>query len=712
MRFFPLSVVLAFAAVFACNSQAQTWTPISSPIYGGRLDKIVADNDGVLYGNLGLFVVRSTDKGLSWTPISPKALLGLDDLSVDARIAIISGPFNVKVVALYPSDGDFTEIYTTFDAGATWTTSQVPDQFRGADLLVVGLKNGTGLAIARSTDGTVALSSSDGGQSWIVETGFMDLPTSVHESTTGSLFVADDNELIRRRTADGTWSTIPLPEAGRPIQNICVAGTRLYLVSLGSVYTSTNEGAVWTSTTFDSPVTASSVPKIVGFPDGGAVLISQYSNIYTAIFRLENDSTVWSTRQDSLPLRIRNPISFGENNLMSTGNAGPIFSDTWGSEWDIRAQGIPFQPILRFAVQGTSIIAVSFNGDIYRGSINGPSWDLITERPPVSNGDFPIRDVTGIAPSTYLASTSRGMFRSDDDGNTWAVVPGTELTQYQLNVCKRRNGSVAVSTRNAIHGSEDLGVTWAPFVTVAGTIILNGIAESANGTLFVAAAKALYRVEGNAIILVHQLSVPAEFAVAAASDPQVYGVVGGSENEGRLEFSVTTNGGSTWTTRELDIPRIEPLVFDAVVTNSGHLFVSYPLGLIHMTPTGTITQEPTTTLGSFSLGLELDADENLLRSGVSIIERNDEPVSVNERLHPIATTVSPMPGRDVVQISGVTSVQSTSLRIINALGSNVREQLVEVYDGVVMVDVRSLSTGAYTVLIGTTGQTASLIVVR
>ncbi|MBK9184605.1 MAG: hypothetical protein IPM83_16280 [Ignavibacteria bacterium] len=223
------------------------------------------------------------------------------------------------------------------------------------------------------------------------------------------------------------------------------------------------------------------------------------------------------------------------------------------------------------------------------------------------------------------------MFRSENDGNSWGIVAGTENDVYQLNLCKRRNRNIAVTTRNAVKLSTDLGLTWAPIVTVDDTIRLSGIAETADGTLYVASEQGLYRVDGPTLTSVHQLNVPVGFAVAAASNAQVFGVVGGSENEGRLEFAVTLDGGSTWTSRTFDIPNgLEPPILDAVLTNTGHLFVSYPLGLIHMTPMGTITSEPM-TLQSFSVGLELDAEENLLRSGISIIEKNDQPVSVEEQ---------------------------------------------------------------------------------
>ncbi|MBK9184609.1 MAG: hypothetical protein IPM83_16300 [Ignavibacteria bacterium] len=87
MRFFTTTFALCFILA-TVGGLAQTWTPVSSPIYGGQLDEIVVDDEGTLFGNIGLFVVKSTDKGLTWTSISPKPL-GLEDMNVDARLAFL-----------------------------------------------------------------------------------------------------------------------------------------------------------------------------------------------------------------------------------------------------------------------------------------------------------------------------------------------------------------------------------------------------------------------------------------------------------------------------------------------------------------------------------------------------------------------------------------------------------------------------------------------
>lgn len=715
MRSIAITFLLCFSLCVPTELLAQAWKPVSAPIYGGLLDRIIADEEGVLYGNDGLYVVTSADNGLTWSPISPRSPVTLEDLNLDAGLAVIRGPFKEKIVVLYPKDGDFTEIYTSLDGGDTWSTSQVPEQLKGAGLFVAGLSSGKGLAFVRSTNSastTSAFSTSDGGQTWNPETGFTVMPSSIHESASGITYVADFR-VIRRKAVDGTWSAIPLPLVGTPIQGICTAGERLFLASPDAVFSTTNDGSTWATTTFDSSGAKFSPLHIIGFPDGGAVLFAQNGRSKMAVFRLKADSLVWTMRQDSLKISVNLPIGFGENNIIFPGLAGPFFSDSWGSEWDFRPQGISIQPIWRFAAQGTSIVAVSFGGDIFRGSIDGSSWDFVDHREAVYD-DMPRLDVVGIAPSTYLLSTTYGVFRSEDDGNTWDLASGLWGLDFGSNLCVRDNGSIITTTRRSIQTSSDLGLTWSTLVIEADNRSLRCIVETKDGSLYVAAEQGLFRFDGTTLTSVYQLNVPAWLAVAADSNAQVYGVVGGGGFDSRLEFAITRDGGNTWTSQSLDTlfgPGPEPPVFDAVITNAGHLFVSSVYGLIHMTPTGSITTEPN-SLRSFSLGLELDAEEHLWRSGFSIIEKNDHLVSVEEQATVISTSVYPAPSRDVVRIAGISTMLPTPIRIVNALGVCVAEQILTADNGIATLDVRSLVPGTYTAIIVATGQSASLVILR
>jgi hypothetical protein len=54
----------------------------------------------------------------------------------------------------------------------------------------------------------------------------------------------------------------------------------------------------------------------------------------------------------------------------------------------------------------------------------------------------------------------------------------------------------------------------------------------------------------------------------------------------------------------------------------------------------------------------------------------------------------------------------TPIRIVNALGVCVAEQISTADSGIATLDVRSLVPGTYTAIIGATGQSASLVIVR
>ncbi|NQW29638.1 MAG: hypothetical protein HQ472_03905 [Ignavibacteria bacterium] len=710
MRYFLLVVVLFISMCFVPGTYSQEWTPISAPIDGGELNDIVADNDGILYGNIGLYVVKSTNNGVTWSTLTPKTPLTLADQVADLRVAIISGPGGAKVVTLYPTSGDINFIYVSNDEGVTWNTAPLPTAFQGADIYLSGLKNGGGLAFVRVADTTKAYSSTDGGFTWKTEFQLADMPADIHAYSGGVTFVTD-NTFLYRRSIEGAWNKVRLPTVNTSILKICTAGSRLYMIAEDSVYFTTTNGENWTSTTFEAGQTSNYSKKIIGLSDGSAVLFFEYSNDYSAVFHLNGDATAWSTRQDSLQMRFRSPISFGTNNIIFIDRTGPIFSDTQGEQWELRANGIYWIPIWRFVVQGTRIIAVSVSGDVYRGAVDGQTWDHVPTGLRMY-GDFPFQDVAAVAPNTFLINTTKGILRSADDGITWSIVSGTEGVRFQGNLSKMRNGNIVVCSEQGLHQSSDQGMSWTKIISDGDTISFRSVVETQDESLLVAAGKGLYRIENNGITLVKQLLHWAHIAVTALSNAQVFGVVGGNENVGLLEMEITLDGGNTWNSSTETFPNgMEPEVFDAVVTDNGRLFVSFGLGFINQSPTGVETIEPF-ELGSIAIGLRLDGLERPIRSGISIIETGEQTVSVQEVSHPITTTVYPTPSHDVINISGVNSVEPTTIRIVNSLGVVVVDQPVSVMNGIVSLDVHTLPTGPYYAIITPTGQRVSLVIAR
>ncbi|MBK9184608.1 MAG: hypothetical protein IPM83_16295 [Ignavibacteria bacterium] len=74
-----------------------------------------------------------------------------------------------------------SEIYTTFDGGNTWSTSQVRYSSKEPSCSL-RTEQWEGACLCQITNSTVVLSTNDGGQSWAFEAGFDEMPSSIHES--------------------------------------------------------------------------------------------------------------------------------------------------------------------------------------------------------------------------------------------------------------------------------------------------------------------------------------------------------------------------------------------------------------------------------------------------------------------------------------------------------------------------------------------------
>ncbi len=107
-------------------------------------------------------VFRTTDRGETWTDVSPDDTAGLSfrDVEVNGKVA--------HVLAIGP--GEASRIYRSTDGGATWTESfRNTDKDAFYDCMAFYPGGRKGLAVSDPVDGKLRiLSTSDAGQSWAV----------------------------------------------------------------------------------------------------------------------------------------------------------------------------------------------------------------------------------------------------------------------------------------------------------------------------------------------------------------------------------------------------------------------------------------------------------------------------------------------------------------------------------------------------------------
>lgn len=691
-------IVLRVLAVLLLPAMclAQTWNPISSPIFGGKLREIIPGRHGELFGSYANYVVMSLDTGKTWMNISPVQDMTIEALNKNVRLAVLPTPGDSTVLILYPTDGTSLVVLTSLDSGATWKETTLPPQLEGARLLVNGLLHRTqAIAFAKTATVTVAFSSIDRGATWTIEGILQDLPYEITETTSGLVFLIDQ-DTIRKRSANGTWSTIPAP-APR-VNQMASAGSRLIVQCQDSnaVYSSTDEGSHWTRMSF--PVSQTVDPMdFIGYTDGSAVGIDQGADGTTSMYVSAPNSTAWTAGVANIPLDVRSAIGLRPGEVMFPDESGPMFTSTSGADWSLRATGIRFQPIWRYAERGGTIVAVTVDGNIVRGSVNGTSWEYVTPFPRLRS-DFPLRGVVALDSSVFIIASSKGVLRSTDDGRTWAFVDGTSSIKASWDMVQRPSGSIALCTSQKIYESMDQGRTWNVAIDNTGKERINAMCLDATGSLLVTTDKGLNRAVGTALQPLHSTSVTAYVPVASATDERVLGVLYGSQNKNILSVDVSRDGTAYSTSPLPSNADADPQLFDAVMTPSGHLFVSGGSGSIQRDTLGRVTTTAL-TFNSLAFDLQLDASGALTRSGISIIERNEQPVSVSEDVVGSQVSVSPLPARESISIRGLQADASWNIRIVDLLGRTQQAMTVRPANGVVVMDAHALSPGTYSLII-------------
>ncbi len=687
-----------------CLAQG-TWERITPPLYGGSTNELLRDHDGHLWAAAGLYVWRSTNEGRTWEERSP--LADADIISASGYgIAAITGPGGINLIALYPANGRSNIIHVTVTGGLTWQQVPMPEAFAGAELYVLGLRSGPGLGFVRTDQGAAAFTSIDGGTTWTLEQIFVDAPEWAIEAQDGSVYCVDEGaNVIRKRSPDAVWSAIVPPTPF--VFDVNIAGTRLLCSSSDGQFVSTNDGQSWQKVEMpDLGSFSVSDRSTVGYADGSFTIVTTfnaepYGNSLSRTLRLPPADTTCVLVADSLPYDLESPIPLAPNSFIAIDWDGCVASSDGGATFERRTTGMEANFIWRFAISGTTVVAATISGELYRTRINGNEWDRVTPIPRFL-GDFPIANVVSPAPRTFVASSRVGVLRSTDDGDTWTVLPQSNAPDQNF-ITVRLNGDLLMPDGSTIQQSTDLGTTWTTLYDGGeeGPVVRH-LAERANGELLFCSRNHLYRIDGSTATIIDSVEKRTSYVVTSPADANVFGYISGDDEPGPRTISVTRDGGATWSRGVYtSLGGTDAIVLDAVMNDDGVVFTSNFDGLASMHSTS--TEVTLTSYGGYRFPVGLRADgSGLLRSTASYIERNDAPVSVAMDHNEASFGVAPNPVRDVFTIIGA-NTSASEAQVVDMLG--VVRATASLTNGTATMSVSGLTPGCYLVRTGSAVRT-------
>jgi type IX secretion system substrate protein len=255
--------------IFRSTNTGDNWNLIVNP--AGRVSNLrAASNEDVFAisdNTAGIFVIRSTDNGLTWNQVysAPHAN---NYFSGGDMVFTNSAYVSAVSYTRGPTLGDIgVEIIRSTNNGASWTLLHIMTEWGGV------------LSITRLNDGRIMAAttlngiwySSNNGSSWQQLTSFPAISTRIIKTnSTGNIFVgrntaASSAELIFRSTDNGTsWQGVGLLSGGsggdtRAIysdnENKIYVSINTFGPTTRKVYRTTNNGLSWSEVTSGLPPT-------------------------------------------------------------------------------------------------------------------------------------------------------------------------------------------------------------------------------------------------------------------------------------------------------------------------------------------------------------------------------------------------------------------------------------------------------------------------
>ncbi len=153
-------LLLAFASTIPLQSRPPNWTSVTTGVTA-RLRGVSAVSDRVVWASgANGTIVRTSDGGATWTPLTVPNSETLDFRDIDAI-----DDKTAYVLSIGP--GEQSRIFKTSDAGATWVEQFVNHDPKAFYDAMAFWNANRGIAVSDSVDGQfVVIMTNDGGRTW------------------------------------------------------------------------------------------------------------------------------------------------------------------------------------------------------------------------------------------------------------------------------------------------------------------------------------------------------------------------------------------------------------------------------------------------------------------------------------------------------------------------------------------------------------------
>jgi photosystem II stability/assembly factor-like uncharacterized protein len=387
----------SFTKIFKTADHGLNWNEVYSSSEGLTSFEYSNNNIYVGYAN---GILKSTNGGLSWSHINISGGSNCFDLEVD----VLNNIFFIGGGGVFKStnDGDTWE-YLGFDDLLPLSIESDSDQY-----IYLGTQNGVYIS---SDQGQSWYESSDGIQNQVI--------FSLKKISNGELLCGTGGAGIYLSINNGeSWNQIGLPEIRIQTlfvnsQNIIYSGTQ----SAG-IFKSTDKGDYW----IGSGLAGMKINTIavnsnnIMYAGGEPMTIANNKHLF-----FSSDSGINWSPLDHPYVRINKILVTSQNIVFTATAGGGVYrSINNGLTWEQKNSGLTGSHIKSIALNSNyEIFAGTDYYGICKSTNNGNIWQQIG-LPDYSINDIEINSVGEIYVSTYKHYQTFEIYKSTDDGVTWA----------------------------------------------------------------------------------------------------------------------------------------------------------------------------------------------------------------------------------------------------------------------------------------------------
>ena len=445
----------------------------------------------------GLFI--SNDNGVSWRLNSSiRAGVGISSIIVSSNV-ILAG-----------SQTSSVSMYRSVDSGKTWVISNTGLTFQSIQALTSNKNN---VFAGSVTNGIYR--STNNGISWVQSnSGLTNLNILSLAANGDTIFAGTSGGGVFRSFNNGqSWIEVSTGLTNKQIVSLSVYKGVIYAKSETALFSSTNNGDLWTKLNIEADVLFSNENEfwiannfsgsLYRLSSGGITwqlinsgineqmatsLVAKGNEIWASysatggiasgIFKSNNLGTIWSNSNF-----ITSVLSLGINSrgIFAASSARILFSNNDGSTWNSR--NIPGGATLNNMFVGDSVVYIATSSGLYRSLNDGLNWSV------VGGVLFTNKTVSyvGAAGSTIFVFSRENseFYQSSDNGTTWNKID-LGISGYFVFDLKQIGQTIFLATNKGMFRSNNNGRTWTAINTgLSGSSLIVYSIEAVGSTIYI-----------------------------------------------------------------------------------------------------------------------------------------------------------------------------------------------------------------------------------